>query len=115
YVGEKSRPGRTLILDKITRLVFSIGERPSAPLLIENVRVERDESTARVGFAGLHAFDLGPSSGPVMEGFTPITPATLYSPGRGYGLKNARIWRAVDALQPDPLYQDFLCIEAGGL
>ena len=46
-----------------------------------------------------------------MEGFTPITPATLYSKGRGYGLKDAQIWRAFDALQPDPLYQDFICIE----
>ncbi len=26
-----------------------------------------------------------------------------------------RIWRAFDALQPEPLYQDFICIEAGGL
>ena len=50
-----------------------------------------------------------------MEGFTPLTPATLYSKGRGYGLKDARIWRAFDALQPDPLYQDFICIESGGL
>jgi len=39
----------------------------------------------------------------------------MYSKGRGYGLKNARIWRAFDALQPDPLYQDFICIESGGL
>ncbi len=50
-----------------------------------------------------------------MEGFTPITPATQYSRGRGYGLKDAQIWRAFDALQPEPLYQDFICIEAGGL
>ena len=50
-----------------------------------------------------------------MPGFTRIDPATLYSRGRGYGLKDARIWRAFDALQPDPLYQDFLCIEQGGL
>ena len=50
-----------------------------------------------------------------MEGFTPITPGTLYSKGRGYGLKDAKIWRAFDALQPDPLYQDFICIESGGL
>ena len=50
-----------------------------------------------------------------MDGFIPITPATLYSKGRGYGLKDARIWRAFDALQPDPLYQDFICIEGGGL
>ena len=66
-------------------------------------------------FAGLHAFDFGTSTSPVMEGFTPITPATLYNRGRGYGLKDARIWRAFDALQPDPLYQDFVCIEGGGL
>ena len=55
------------------------------------------------------------AASPVMEGFTPITPATQYSRGRGYGLKDARIWRAFDALQPEPLYQDFICIEAGGL
>ena len=51
----------------------------------------RDASTARAGFAGLHAFDFGPDSSPVMDGFTPITPATHYSAGRGYGLKDARI------------------------
>ena len=50
-----------------------------------------------------------------MDGFTPITPGTLYSKGRGYGLKNAHVWRAFDVLQPDPLYQDFICIESGGL
>ena len=66
-------------------------------------------------FDGLHAFDFGTSTSPVMEGFTPITPATLYSQGPRLRLKDARIWRAFDALQPDPLYQDFLCIEAGGL
>ena len=31
YVGEKSKPGRKLILDKITRLVFFIGDTPAAP------------------------------------------------------------------------------------
>ena len=104
-----------LIRDKITRLVFAIGEKPAAPLLLDNVRLERDDSTRRVSFAGLRAFDFGPDASPVMDGFTPVTPGTRYSPGRGYGLKDARIWRAFDALQPDPLYQDFLCIEAGGL
>jgi hypothetical protein len=115
YVGEKSRPGRMLDLGKITRLVFNIGDRPAAPLFLDNVRLERDVSLGRTRFAGLHAFDLGTSSSPVMEGFHQITPETLYSRDRGYGLLNARIWRAFDALQPDPLYQDFICIEAGGL
>jgi len=115
YVGEKSRPGRMLILNGITRLVFGIDDNPPAPLFIDNVRLERDDTTARMSFDGLHAFDFGTSTSPVMEGFTPITPAIEYSRGRGYGLKDARIWRAFDALQPDPLYQDFICIEAGGL
>jgi len=115
YVGEKARPGRMLNLSGITRLVFGIGEKPAAPLFLDNLRLERDDTPARVSFEGLHAYDFGTSTSPVMEGFTPITPATLYSRGRGYGLKDARIWRAFDALQPDPLYQDFLCIEAGGL
>jgi hypothetical protein len=115
YVGEKSRPGRMLNLGGITRLVFAIGEKPAASLYLDNLRLERDDTPHRVSFEGLHAFDFGTSTSPVMEGFSPVTPATLYSRGRGYGLKDARIWRAFDALQPDPLYQDFLCIEAGGL
>jgi hypothetical protein len=115
YVGEKSRPGRMLILNAVARLVFSIDDKPAAPLFVDNVRLERDDSAEKVRFDGLFAFDFGTGSSPVMKGFTPVTPATLYSKGRGYGLKDAKIWRAVDALQPDPLYQDFLCIESGGL
>jgi hypothetical protein len=115
YVGEKSRPGRMLNLSGVTRLVFGIGDNPPAPLFLDNLRLERDEAPARVSFPGLHAFDFGTGTSPVMEGFTAITPATQYSRGRGYGLKDARIWRAFDALQPEPLYQDFICIEAGGL
>ncbi len=115
YVGEKARPGRMLIVNGITRMVFGIGEGPSAPLFVDNLRLERDDGPARVSFEGLFAFDFGTGTSPVMEGFTPITPATQYSRGRGYGLKDARVWHAFDALQPEPLYQDFICIEAGGL
>ncbi len=115
YVGEKSRPGRMLMLDSITRLVFSIGDDPKAPLFLDNVRLEHDDSTVDVMFDGLHAFDFGPASAPVMDGFQPITPSTVYSRGRGYGLQGIRVWRTFDALQPDPLYQDFICIENGGL
>src|SRR5262249_9160611 len=61
YVGEKSRPGRPLILDGITRLVFSVGDKPEAPLFIDNLRLERDTETARVRFDGLWAFDVGPA------------------------------------------------------
>jgi hypothetical protein len=112
YVGEKARPGRALLLDGITRLVFSIGDKPEAPVFL---RLERDTETARVKFDGLWAFDVGPAGSPVMEGFTPLDVSKRYSKGRGYGWKNAQFWRAFDALQPDPLYRDFICVEKGGL
>lgn len=115
YVGEKSRPGRMLIVNGITRFVLSIGDKPAGPLYVDDIRLERDESAERVQFDGLYALDFGAGASPVMEGFTQVTPATVYSKGRGYGLKDAKIWRAFDVLQPDPLYQDFLCIEAGGV
>jgi hypothetical protein len=115
YVGEKSRPGRMLMLGGIRRFILNIGDKPSAPLFVDHLRLERDESSERARFEGLYAFDFGPGGSPVMEGFLPVTPATRYSKGRGYGLKDAQIWRAFDVLQPDPLYQDFICIESGGL
>jgi hypothetical protein len=113
YVGEKSRPGRNLILSGITRLVFAAED--AGPLFLDNLRLERDPTAQSAFFDGLYAFDFGTGASPVMDGFTPITAATLYAPGRGYGLKNAKVWREFDALQPDPLYQDFICIESGGL
>jgi hypothetical protein len=115
YVGEKSRPGRMLDLAGIRHFVFILGDKPGAPLYVDNLRLERDDLPGKMAFDGLHAFDFGTGSSPVMEGFTPIAPSTVYSKGRGYGLKDAHIWRTFDALQPDPLYQDFICIESGGL
>ena len=53
YVGEKARPGRMLILNGITRLVFGIGEQPPAPLFVDNLRLERDDTPDRVSFDGL--------------------------------------------------------------
>jgi hypothetical protein len=115
YVGEKARPGRPLQLGAITRLVFSVGDSPEAPLFIDNLRLERDTETAKARFDGLYAFDVGPAGSPVMEGFTPLDASRRYTKGRGYGWKDAHIWRGFDVLQPDPLYRDFLCIEKGGL
>jgi len=113
YVGEKSRPGRNLLLDQVTRLVLSIHDNPPGAVTFSNMRLVQNEKPPL--FEGLFAFDLGPETGPVMDGFTPITPATQYTAERGYGLQNARIWRALDMLQPEPLYQDSLAIESGGL
>jgi hypothetical protein len=116
YVGEKSRPGRMLDLANVIRFVIAHGAAtPPGPVYVDNIRLERDSESEKVLFAGLHAFDFGTGTSPLMEGFTRITPSTIYSQGRGYGLKDARVWRAFDALQPDPLYQDFICIESGGL
>ncbi len=115
YVGEKSRPGRMLDLGAITRLVFIISDNPPRPCSSTTFASSATTSPAKMSFQGLYAFDFGTGTSPVMAGFTPITPATQYSRGRGYGLKDARVWRAFDALQPEPLYQDFICIESGGL
>ena len=81
YVGEKSGPGRMLNLKGVTRLVFGIGDNPPAPLFVDNVRLERDLTTARRSFDGLHAFDFGTGTSPVMEGFTQVTPATSVQSG----------------------------------
>ncbi len=115
YVGEKGRPGRKLVANAINFLALILGDKPAGPVYFDNLRLERDEETPKMLFDGLYAFDFQPASGPVMPGFTRIDPSTIYSKGRGYGLKDAQIWRSFDVLQPDPLYQDFLCIEKGGL
>ncbi len=112
YVGEKSRPGRPLDKSKVTRFVFSIGEA-KAPVYFDNLRLERDLSDS-VKVDGLQAFSFGPGTSPPLRGLTGVTPSTVYSPGRGYGFKDARIWRAFDVLQPDPVYQTFICVEGGG-
>ncbi len=111
FVGEKGRPGRKVLLDAITHLVFGLPDKPPGSVFLDNIRLERDNETPTVD--GLYAFDFGPANSPLMPGFTRIDPSTTYSKGRGYGLKDARIWRGADVLQPDPLYQDFLCIEQG--
>lgn len=112
YVGEKSRPGRALDKAHVVRTVFVL-DGARKPVYFDNLRLERDLSD-HVNVPGLLAFSFGPGGAHTLSGFTPVNPTALYSPGRGFGLKNARIWRAVDALQPDPLYQIGLCIESGG-
>src|SRR5581483_3351534 len=94
YVGEKARPGRALDLANITRLALNIGEA-KGPVFFDNLRLERDLSD-RVKVPGLLAFSFGPGTSRPLSGFTSVTPATQYSPGRGYGLKNAQIWQAYD-------------------
>ncbi|MCC6444578.1 MAG: hypothetical protein IT210_14120 [Armatimonadetes bacterium] len=113
YVGEKSRPGRPLDLANIKRVVLSIGENKGGAVDFDRLRLERDLSDS-VKVPGLMAFSFGPGTSRPLRGFTQVTPATQYSPGRGYGLKDAQIFRAYDALQPDPLYQTGIIIQNGG-
>ena len=113
FVGEKARPGRKLLLNAITHFVFGNYSQPAAPIYIANLRLERDTETQKAKFKGLHAFSFGPADGPLMPGFTRVDPSCTYSSGRGFGLKNAWVWRASNVLQPDPLYENFLCIPHG--
>lgn len=109
YVGEKSRPGRALLKDRITRFALTVGE--GGPVYFDDFRLET-LNTSVAQFAGLRAFDFGPAGAPVLEGFTPVA-TQAWSEATGYGWVTARIWRAVNALQPEPLTQDFVCPEAG--
>ena len=113
YVGEKSRPGRALMLNAIKFIAFGqSGKR--APVYLDNLRLECDRSETGL-FEGLLSFHLGTASAALFPGMLRVTDSTLYSKGRGYGLKDARVWRSMDVLQPDPIYRDFLCITKGGL
>lgn len=115
YVGYRGRPGRGLFLKEITRLVLAPGNPEGAHLYVDNLRLERDQSWGKTFFDGLRAFSLGPQRDrPILDGFTPVSPATLYTAERGYGLKNAKVIRDFEELQPDPLYEASLCFGAGG-
>ena len=113
FVGEKSRPGRNLLLDKITRFVINIGNNPSGPLTVSRLRLVKDTSAADVAFDGLFAFDFGTNASPVMEGFTQVTREMPYNKERGFGFINPWIQRAEDAKQPEPLYQDYIIMRSG--
>ena len=104
YVGEKARPGRPLLRDKISKLYIDTkGNR----LLFDNFRLE-SLNVESVLFDGLTALDFGPADSPVMPGFRQATMAMMYEPGRGFGW-SGNLWKAFNALQPDALFQDFVC------
>lgn len=109
YVGEKSRPGRPLQRDKITNVFFN---PKGKQLIFDNLRLERLD-TDSFTFEGLQAFDFGLSDSPVMSGFNQTTAAMIYEPLRGFGWEKADLWRSFNAYQPDPLYQDFICLRSG--
>ncbi len=113
YVGEKSRPGRKLDLKSIRKMVVGV-LNPNSGVYLDNVRISSDIRATEYHFDGLLAFDLGEEEGPVMPGFIGISKDDRYNKIVGYGFQNERIWRSFNALQPDPLYQDFICIESGG-
>ena len=112
YVGEKSRPGRSLDRAHIKRFVLNIGDTKQ-PVYFSSLRLERDLSDS-VHVPGLLAFSFGPGTSAPLSGFTSVTPSTGYSPGRGYGMKGAPATRTYDVLQPDPLYQKGIFLPDSG-
>jgi len=112
YVGEKSRPGRALDRAHIKRFVLNIGD-VKASIYFSSLRLERDLSDS-VHVPGLRAFSFGPGASSPFSGFTPVTPAATYSPGRGYGFKGTPVTRTYDVLQPDPLYEKGMFIPESG-
>ncbi len=92
YVGEKARPGRNLLLGNITKMVLSLGDKPEAALYVSNLRLERDTETQAAKFEGLARIQLWPHEWAAHAWLRRIDPSTLYSKGRGYGLKDASIW-----------------------
>jgi len=111
YVGEKARPGRVMDKGHIKQLVLSLGDS-KGPVFFGNLRLEKDLSD-KVHVPGLKAFSFGPANGHTMSGFTPVGPTTLYTDGKGYGLKSPPAVRAYDVLQPDPLYERGMDIWGG--
>lgn len=109
YVGEKSRPGRPLIKDKITDLFINPKEKL---LVVDNFRLDRLDMSSVI-FPGLRAFDFGPADSPIMAGFSQATAAMLYEPQRGFGWDKADLWKSFNVYQPDPLFQDFICPRSG--
>ena len=77
------------------------------------MRLERDLSDS-VHVPGLLAYSFGPGTSAPLSGFTAVSPSTIYSAGRGYGLKDAANCRPYDVLQPDPLYQKGLMMSGAG-
>ena len=109
YVGEKARPGRLLLKDQITRFALTVGE--GGPVYFDNFRYEVLDTSA-IRFPGLVALDFGAPGSPVLEGFTGFEKQP-WSETNGLGWVDAKIWRSVNALQPEPLTQDFVCPESG--
>ncbi len=109
YTGEKARPYPPLHLDQITRICINTDKKP---ILFDNMRLEHLNLDEAV-FDGLTALDFGTGDSPVMEGFTQVTPGSLYRPARGFGWQNAQLGQAADVLQPDALYEDFIFPQSG--
>ncbi|MCL2641719.1 MAG: hypothetical protein FWD53_12795, partial [Phycisphaerales bacterium] len=101
YVGEKSRPGRPLLKERVTFLAFG---PEKYPLVFDNIRLEKNEV---VTFDGLKAFDFGPAEQQVMAGYTGVDVAR-YTKERGYGWDVRGYQRGFDGRQPDSLFGDFV-------
>ena len=115
YVGEKSRPGRPLNINKIRWIAFDRpGDVSATVLYLDNVRLIKEPIVKK---EGVLAFDFGTYDSPIFAGMRRVVKEDQYSKERGYGFRDASIWspysQASDALQPDALYRDSTMIEVG--
>ena len=113
-VGEKSRPGRPLRKDAITRVgfTFSSNGNKDSFVYLDHLRVEQD-APDQTWFDGLKAFSFGNPRLSLMGGFTRVTSDSEYSTEQGYGWKDARLSYPLDPFQPDILYRSTINISSG--
>lgn len=102
---------RNIDPDSIVRLDFGFGQRGSSGcIVIDNFRLIK---SGRLD--SIRAFDFGPSSQPLMPGWTPISHDTVYTKSNGFGWdpeKHPWNGAARDTTFGTMLLQDFC--EAGG-
>ena len=118
FVGEKTvhKERRRLDLERVTRLVFSVGECfPACEVLLDNVRLDTAVPFANI-FPKLLRLDLGLPSSPVQNGFVQLSAADWYRARRGYGVEpGSELTRTEDRRHPTDLLRDWVGFSTGGV
>jgi len=90
-------------------LIFAVEPRKRLVLFLDNFRLEMSPMpTAQPNDASVRAFDFGPASAPVTEGFNIVTAAHRYQKSLGYGWTSPSRLREFDNELPDTLCRDLV-------
>ena len=117
YVGERGsvRHQRYLNLAKLKTCWFAIEAEKQLTVretfYIDNIRLEKLSALSQ--FAGLKLFDFVTDEAFAFPGFTPVTKLHNYDQQRGYGFRNAHIWRVHDSQYADLLHRDAIIVTKG--